>query len=240
MPAPHARMLILLLVAAALGCSQDAAAPDDDIDPRLIEEANGAGIGSSVGSELPQGAAPFTGPGGVAMQATAEEFIQQLTLDDGTVLRTSGVGIYAVTGVNAAGAGFDRLSFGAANTGSLDSVTTGSYAITTPPTIDFIRHIRVAYASAGRSGERQRSFADEGTITITSLQYFDDTYTCELRFGPLSRLVQDRCDYQVGIVTGTVEFAIPTADGDIVQSPATFTLPIRRRTIVFHMKPAGG
>jgi hypothetical protein len=200
-----------------------------------VEEANGAGIGAAAGQDLPQGAAPFIGPGGMAMEATAEEFIQRVTLQDGTVLRTSGVGIFAVPGASAVNAVIDRVGFGAANTGSLASVTTGSYAIAPPVPINFIDQIRLAHASVRRTGERDRDFADDGTVVLASLEYFDDVYTCELKTA--GSLVIDTCEYQVGIVSGSIEFSATLGDGTaVVQERTSFTLPIRRRTIIAHLR----
>lgn len=215
----------------AAACGDSPADPDDDLNPALVEEANGAGIASGSSEGLPQGAAPFTGPGGIAMDATAEEFFQQLTFDDGTVWRTSGISIFAVPTVPTNNSVVGRLGAAAAITGSLESVDPGSYTLGPPPTINFIDEIPYygAYIRRG-SNLRESHYAEEGTFTISSVEYFDDVYTCTLRG---NAFIVDRCDYQVGVLTGSVEFRVELDDGtQVVQERTSFSLPIRRRTII--------
>lgn len=235
-PRTFLRVAALAVVGTALvACEESPTEPGIEVDARLAAAANGAGLGGGSGSTLPQGSAAFTGAGGVAMEAAAEEFIQQLTLQDGTVLRTSGVGIYAVVeeGVTAP---FEGSSFGAAHTGLLTSVEPGSYDITVMPEFDFIEPKLIAYADTWVRPEGElsiRTYAQEGVVTIESIELFPDVYTCELTG---SVIVADRCDYQVGLVHGTIEFTITPEDGEpLVQERTDFSLPLRKRTIIAHL-----
>jgi hypothetical protein len=130
---------------------------------------------------------------------------------------------------------FDRLSFGAANTGSLESVTTGTYQITILPAFDFIQQVRVAGARIRETGERTFAAADAGVITIESLNYFNDVYTCQL-VGNV--FIVERCDYQLGLLRGVIEFRVPLDDGtrEVVQPRTAFAVPIMRRTIVARLR----
>lgn len=224
--------LVAVLVAAALAaaCGESPTEPGDDVNPALAAEANSAGFGDSGSGSLPQGSADFAGPGGLPMEMTAEEFVQQLTLEDGTVLRTSGIGVYAVPAATIASPDFDRVSFGAAFTGSLESVDPGTYDIGPWPPFDFIEPVEFAHAQVRRTGELARTPAEDGVITIESVQYLPDVYTCELQG---NAFIVDRCDYQIGLLSGTIEFTATLDDGTVVvQERTDFLTPIRRRTII--------
>jgi hypothetical protein len=228
---------LALIGAASLSAAACGDSPTDvepDINPALLEAANNAGLGSGLGTNLPQGSAPFTGPGGLQMDATAEEFIQQLTFDDGVVWRTSGVTVTAVPDETVSNPVFDRMHFFSANTGSLESVKPGTYQLTGPlPTFDFIQQVRFAGARIRPAGLRDYVDASSGVLTIQSMNYFRDVYPCSI---PGNVLVIDRCDYQLGVLRGVVEFRVTLASGEIVQERTSFSIPIQRRTIFARMK----
>jgi len=218
----------------ALACGDSPTETLPDINPGLLEATGDATLGQS-GSNLPQGSAPFTGPGGLSMDATAEEFIQQLTLDNGAVLRTSGISVRAVPDESVTEPAIDRMRFGPANTGSLASVTTGTWPITLMPPFDFMREVRFATASIREPGVQTYAYADAGVVTIESLNYFNDVYPCQPR---TTALIIDRCDYRLGVLRGVIEFRIALDDGtrEVVQQRTSFTVPIMRRTIIARMK----
>lgn len=225
------RLLPLALAAAlVLACDESPTGPGDGVSQALVDAVNGDALGASVHG-LPQGSDGFSGPGGLPMEATAEEFIQQVTFSDGKTLRTSGVGIYAVPDRNVTAPPVVRLQFGAAATGSLESVEPGTFAIEPMPPFDFIERVDFAHASVFETlpgGTRMQ--AEEGELVIESLEYFADTYTCELTG---SAFEVELCEYQVGLVTGAVEFTVTLEDGtEVLQDRTEFTLPIRRRTII--------
>lgn len=227
---PTATLIVAGILAAGCGESGDIIEPD--INPGLLETSSVAGL--AAGGDLPQGSAAFTGPGGLAMDATAEEFVQQLTLVDGTVWQTSGVSVRAVPDEAITGAPIEQLSFVSANTGSLASVSTGTYALSAEwPAIDFINQVEFAGARIRQSGTHQDYRANSGTMTIQSLNYFDDVYPCSLS---LSSITVDECEYQLGIVRGFIEFSVPLDDGSTINQDRTeFTVPIMRRTIIARM-----
>jgi hypothetical protein len=231
-----ARWLTILTTAVLVAaCSDSPTEVEPEINPALLEAAAESNLAPGLGSNLPQGAAAFTGPGGMLMDATAEEFIQQLTLTNGTVLRTSGVSIRAVPDETVSNSPFDRLSFGAANTGSLASVSAGTYNIAPLPTFDFIQQLRFATAGVRKAGERTVVYAPSGVVTIESLNYFNDVYPCTL-IGVT--LIIERCDYRIGLVRGTIEFRLSLDGGatQLVQARTAFTLPIKKQTIVARMR----
>lgn len=215
---------------ALLACGDSPSSPGDGINPGLLESSGDPGIASAVTGDLPQGAASFTGPGGMAMDATAEEFIQRVTLPDGTVLRTSGLYVKAVPDELVVDPPFDQLSFGSAFTGSLESVPPGTYSVDAVwPEFDFIREVKVTYARIRETGTRNDYRADGGVVTITSVNYFDDVYPCELN-GDVFTV--ERCDYQIGLIQGEVDFNVPLdGGGQVVQQHESFAVPIRRETI---------
>lgn len=227
---------LFLIVSGSLaaGCGDNGGVSEPDINPGLLEAANTAGLAAD--GALPQGAAPFTGPAGLAMDATAEEFIQQLTLEDGTVWRTSGITVRAVPDEAVTGSPIDYLSFSSANTGSLESVPPGTYTLSgTWAGIDFINQLKLSAASIRRPGSPDRIYATSGTFTIQAVNYFNDVYTCSPTF---TTLTVDECYYQIGILRGVVEFTVPLADGTgpVVQPRTEFALPIMRRTIILRFK----
>ncbi len=235
---PHLRsggaIFVAAIAVAALsslaGCS-DAVAPASGINPALLDASNGAGFAGSLTDGLPQGAGTFTGPGGIPMDATGFDFSQQLTLLDGTVLRSSGVGVTAVPDESVVGAPIDYVSFGAVNTGSFDAVQVGAYDVAWP-TFDFIHEVSFGYALARPPGQKVADHADAGTVTITSLQYFSDEIPCTRK---LTGIVIDRCTYRIGVVAGTVEYRMTLGDGtEIVQNRASFSLPVQRQVLVAH------
>lgn len=225
----------LALAMLMLACSEDGTEPADDVNPVLAEEVNSSGIAPSSDGGLPQGSAPFTGPGGIRMDGAAKEFYQRATFDDGTVWRTSGFSIHGVPQQAAVAGPIDRVSFGAAITGSLAGVQPGRYEISAEwPQIDFIREVFVAHASVKETGASLRDprpRGDEGFVTITEVSYFDDVYPCQGKTWPANWTVE-RCDYQLGIVRGAIEFEVTLTDGTVVeQEPTSFALPIQRETI---------
>jgi hypothetical protein len=222
--------LVTVAFAALAACGDGADITEPDINPALLDGSTAVGL--AAGGDLPQGSAPFTGPDGLSMDATAEEFIQQLSLPDGRVWRTSGVSIRAVPDEAVAGAPIGRLGFSAAATGVLSSVGPGTYPLTPEwPAIDFINRIDLAIAWVREPDSRVSLYASGGTMTIQSLNYFDDVYTCTMDH--LVSVTLTECSYQLGIVRGTIEFRAPTPDGsEVVQQRSEFVLPIMRRTIV--------
>jgi hypothetical protein len=216
--------------AALAACGDDVGINEPDINPGLLDQTTTVGL--AAGGDLPQGSAPFVGPDGLVMDATAEEFIQQLSWDDETVWRTSGVSIRAVPDEAVAGAPIDGLGFSSAATGVLTSVEPGTYPLVGEwPAIDFVNRIDVAIAWIRRGGSRQSIYASGGTMTIESVNYFDDVYTCSMDH--LVSVTVTECSYQLGTVRGTVEFRVPLPDGgEVVQQRTDFALPIMRRTIV--------
>jgi hypothetical protein len=220
----------------AAGCGDEGGVSEPDINPGLLEAANTASLAAD--GALPQGAAPFAGPAGLAMDATAEEFIQQLTFADGTVWRTSGITVRAVPDEAVTGSPIDYLSFSSANTGSLASVPPGTYTISgTWPEIDFINQVKLSAASIRQPGSRDAIYATSGTFTIQGVNYFNDVYTCSLNFAS-GTVTVDECYYQIGVLRGVVEFTVPLADGTgpVVQPRTEFALPIMRRTIKVRSK----
>jgi hypothetical protein len=229
----------LFLIASGLlaaGCGDDGGVSEPDINPGLLEADNIAGLAADA--TLPQGAASFTGPAGLAMDATAEEFIQQLTLEDGTVLRTSGITVRAVPDEAVAGSPIGYLTFSSANTGSLASVPPGTYTLSGSWSgIDFINQLKLSAASIRKPGSRVAIYASSGTFTIQGVNYFNDVYTCTLNIAT-STITVDECYYQIGVLRGVVEFTVPLADGTgpVVQPRTEFALPIMRRTIILRWK----
>lgn len=220
-----------VLAFALLTACGDGGVTEPDVNPGLLDESSSLGLASS--GELPQGSAPFTGPDGLQMDATAEEFIQQLSFSDGRVWKTSGVSIRAVPDEAVAGAPVERLRFASAATGTLASVGPGTYPLLSEwPAIDFITRIDLAIASITRPGAPRESLrASGGTMTITSLNYFDDVYTCSLPNVTSIRVTE--CTYKLGVVRGSIQFRVPLpGGGEIVQQQEEFTLPIMRRTII--------
>lgn len=226
------RAALAVLAGTIAACSDGATMTEPDINPGLLEESNAAGFASS--GDLPQGSAPFNGPGGMAMDATAEEFIQQLTLEDGTVLRTSGIHVRAVPDEAVSAPVIDQLSFGPVNTGSLDSMPPGTYAIAEWPAFDFIEPVKFGHARVRMTSSQEWAAATTGVVTIESLNYFNDLYDCELN---LSSVIVDRCEYQLGVVTGVIEFDVPATANTlaITQQRTSFTVPIMRRLIIVHL-----
>lgn len=226
------RVLALLLTGAALAACDSPTEPGDDVNAALAAEVNGAGIASALGTDLPQGSVSFTGPGGLAMEAAGKEFVQQLTLRDGTVLRTSGITVFAVPNDGEPESGFDLISFGAAHTGSLTSVQPGTYELPEAmPPFDFIDPVLFGFAQLRETGEPGRHWLTSGKVTIESVEYFPDVYTCEAKG---TALTFTRCDYQLGLVRGVIEFEGEIQDGSVqvVQPTTSFTVPIKRETIV--------
>lgn len=228
---------VLAWTVLAGACSSDSPTGSDDVNPALLEGAEGIGL-ATAGQQLPQGSATFTGPDGLQMDATAEEFVQQLTLEDGTVLRTSGVAVRAVPDETIVAPRIRRLHFVSAATGSLESVSSGTYPLTGIVDIDFINVIKVAVASVQFEAHGPASYAQGGTYTITSLNYFDDVYPCQLNLSPSSRIAVDDCHYQIGLLRGVIEFEVPAGEGRaaVVQPRTEFSVPIQRRTIIAHLE----
>jgi hypothetical protein len=226
------RTALALVIGSFAACSDGATVTESDINPGLLEASNAAGFASSA--DLPQGSAPFTGPGGMTMDATAEEFIQQLTLEDGTVLRTSGIHIRAVPDEALTAPVIDRLSFGPVNTGSLESMPPGTYTIGEWPPFDFIEPVQFAHARVRATTSQEWGRATSGVVTIQSLNYFNDVYDCQLS---LTSVVVDRCEYQLGMVNGVIEFDVPAAGSvpTMSQQRTQFTVPIMRRLIIVHI-----
>ena len=226
----------MVLGTFALACGDSPTGPDSDINPGLLDPGNAFGLASETSGTLPQGSAVFTGPGGMTMDATAEEFIQQLTLRNGTVLKTSGLAVLAVPDEAVSNAPFDRLGFVSANTGSLQFEPVGTHIISEWPEMDFIHVVPVTSARIRMSGTTDYAYADEGVITIESVSYFKDVYPCQYSS---STVVVDVCEYQIGLVQGTVEFTVNLGDGSqVVQETSSFAIPIRRRTIVGEQSPS--
>jgi hypothetical protein len=221
------------LAAATVACSDSPAEPRDDVNPALVEAAGqSSGFGGSVGAGLPQGAAAFTGPGGMPMDATAEEFIQQLTLKNGKVLKTSGIMVTAVPDESVTGSPFASIRFGAAHIGSLASVRPGVYAtVAELPLINFIDEHLFGLAQLRIAGSLLSTLASPGQVTIQPVEYFRDVFTCTTRFSN-SPYTVDKCEYQLGVVRGTIEFRGSINDTEVVQQRTPFTLPIMRRTIL--------
>jgi hypothetical protein len=218
------RSRLLLLTAGSLvvaACGDSPVEPVDDVNPALAELADG----------LQQGSATFAGPGGLPMDATGVEFIQRMTRRDGTVLRTSGVQFFAVPGVGTADPPFDRMAVFAAMTGSLESVPPGTYPISElPDNLDYVTEIpaNVAWIGWGDLRDGEQLWADSGTFTITSLSYFPDVFECD---GP-SHYIVELCQYQIGEVSGVVQFRVPLPGGsEVVQQETSFSVPIRRSTL---------
>jgi hypothetical protein len=232
-------LAVLALAASATACGDSATEPGiPDVNPALLENDGFGSISSQSAQSLPQGSASFTGPGGMAMDATADEFIQQLTMEDGTVLKTSGISIRAVPDESVTDAPFDRIVFGSALTGSHASVGVGTYTIDSPlPFIDFVEVVPVTHGAvileAGSGRETAR--ADEGVVTLTSLEYFDDVYPCEDQGNDV--IVYQSCEYQIGLLTGSVEFTAETSSGEVVQQHEEFELPIQKRTLFAEYHP---
>lgn len=227
--------LVLGLLAAACDSPTE---PPNDLNPALIEAAGDAAAGGFA-SNLPQGSGNFSGPAAMQMDAAAEEFIQQVTLRDGTVLKTSGISILAVPDEAVTSAPFKALRFGAAATGSLESVQPGTYQVPAEqPPYDFITPVDVVFASVWEDRENPNggsitvTWADGGTVVISSVNYFDDVYTCTL--STAASLVIDTCEYQLGVVQGNIEFTATIPSGPVVQPSSAFSLPIMRRTIIAH------
>jgi hypothetical protein len=228
------RSCSIAAVAFALACGDSPTETGPDINPGLLETAGDATFGQSGASGLPQGSAPFTGPGGLSMDATAEEFVQQLTLDNGVVWRTSGISVRAVPDESVSDSSIAAVRFGPAHPGSLASVTTGSYPITALPQFDFLTPVMFATASFRPGGTRTYTYANTGVVTIESLNYFNDVYTCQLT---TTALIIDTCEYKLGLLRGVIEFSIALeGGGEIVQQRTPFTVPIMRRTIIARMK----
>lgn len=233
-PARRIRSILPVLagLAGAFACSDDPTAPTvEDVPQALIDAVNGEGMGVGLdNNSLPQGAAPFQGPNGIEMVATASEFVQKFTRPDDVTMRTTGITIHAVP-ADPTGHAIDRIAFGAAVTGSTDPVQPGRYPFTPfPAGFDFVKIVPVNYASVRPVGERAVQYTDDGELVITSVDYFDDVYTCDFVDGPV--VVVDRCEYIIGVVRGTIEFRAVLDDGtELVQPKTSFTLPIRRRTV---------
>lgn len=228
------RVLALLLAGAALTACDSPTEPEDDVNPALAAAVNGGGLAEAKGHTLPQGSTSFTGPGGLAMESAGKEFVQQLTLKDGTVLRTSGIIVSAVPEDGEPDPGFDLISFGAAHTASLSSVQPGTYELPEElPTFDFIGDPAVfGFTQLRETGETERHWLTSGKVTIESVEYFPDVYTCELES---TVYTFTRCDYQIGLVRGVIEFEGEILDGSVrvVQPTTSFTVPIQRQTIIF-------
>ena len=224
---------LLALGAVAAACGDTPTGPDDAPNPALVAEIEAGGFGAASGNSLPQGSANFTGPGGMRMDATGKEFFQQLTWNNGVVWRTSGFAIAAVPDESVLNPVITRLRFGVGHPGSLASIEPGTYDIVDEfGPIDFTTPAVMGYVQF-RTDDDPRSYtlAEEGRVTITSVEYFADTYTCELLDGNTIRATS--CEYQIGLVRGTVEFSGTLPDGTPVVQPSTdFTLPIKRETVI--------
>jgi len=234
-------MPIVVVSVILVACGEDAAAPDP---AAAAGPDSGAGIAILADDTRPQGSVRFMGPDGVAMDASAEEFIQQLTFPDGRMMRSSGIGVTAVPEAEIQ-APYSKLHFESAATGSLGSVPAGTYSFVgeLPEDIDFAHEVRVAIASLSfpgdpfdpsspGTGNRGRvSHADAGTFTIGSVQYFDDVYTCGI---DSKQIELDECTFAIGVLHGSVEFHIPSEEGstEYVQPRTEFTIPIMRRTLI--------
>lgn len=222
----------LVLAAVFAAACGDSTGPGDSVNPALVEAAAESGFGARS-TTLPQGYGPFSGPGGMAMDATGKEFIQQLTFKNGTVWRTSGIVVTAVPDEAVSGADFHNIAFGAAYPGSLASVQPGTYQMVSDfPEINFIDPMKLAYAQMREHNPRVSALADEGVITIQSVDYFPDVYTCDLYDGPT--IQAESCTYQIGVIRGVVAFSGFMYDGavHVVQNSTEFTLPIQRQTVI--------
>lgn len=237
---PRGRMtaLALLAVAGMAACADDATGPAPDVEVNPALEQATAESGGSGG--LPQGATTFTGPDGLAMDATGFEDFQTVTLTDGTVWKASGVRVVAVPDESVDRPPFHVLQFGYSNTGSLDSVDPGTWELVTEtPAYDWVRHVEWAYARVQPTDAVVDARAlgipfvnsDDGTLSITSLEYFDDVFTCDPEW---SGFTVERCEYQLGLVEGVIEFRVTTDQGTMVQERTPFAIPLRRRTLLAH------
>ena len=222
----------LCAIGAIAGCSESPSGPGDDVNPALIAAASESGFAANTSASLPQGSATFTGPNGIEMDVTAEEFVQQLTWENGVVWKTSGFSIKAVPDEAVAGSVFDQVTFGAGHPGSLNSVPPGTYAFRSPlPPISFTEPSITAQAHVRLRGNRTYDVMSAGQITITSVQYFRDTYNCTLRENQV--FIFESCKYQIGVLNGSVEFTGTLSDGTAIVQPRTsFSIPIQRRTII--------
>lgn len=230
----------VLLATLTLACSDDGTGPGPvdggEVNPDLLD--SGGGFGLDADGQLPQGAAVFVGPGGLLMDATAEEFIQQLTFDDGEVWQTSGFGIRAVPDESVEDAPITAMLFGVANIGSLESAPTGSYDFgAIPDPVDFTVDLPVfGYGGVQEVRGEPYTYTTDGQVVIHSVSYSNDVFQCEPRG---EALIFDLCEYQVGIVRGEIEFTVPAGEGlthEVVQQRESFTLPIRRRTILARLR----
>ncbi|HSJ08921.1 MAG TPA: hypothetical protein VK928_03385 [Longimicrobiales bacterium] len=230
----YSRVIALWIVCGiAAACGDTPSEPQDAVNPALVDAAADGGFGAGTNS-LPQGAALFIGPGGMRMDATADEFVQQLTRKDGVVWKTSGIKITAVPDESVSNPLLSRLAFAVAHPGSLESVQTGEYAMVAEwPGFSFVDPSLFAYASFTVSRDQPSPLASEGRIRIISVEYFQDRYTCNLNI----IFAVDRCEYRIGVLRGVVEFKGTLADGTPVVQPSTpFALPIQQRTIIMREK----
>jgi hypothetical protein len=226
---------LMMATSICVACGESPTEPEADINPALLQVGSDAGLAAGASAGIPQGSAEFTGPGGMLMDATGEEFIQQLTLDDGTVWKTSGIYVRAVPDESVTNAPFFMMSFGSALTGSHASVPPGSYTITGEwPEIDFIQEIPVVYGQIRETNGPENVRASGGVFTITSVNYFDDVYACQ---GKGTALIFDRCDYQLGVLRGTIEMTATIGSGEVVQQQTSFAVPIRRQTAFVRFNP---
>lgn len=230
-------LAIMAAASTLMACGEnptDAGPPE--VNPALIEATAGGAVSGSGGG-VPQGSAAFTGPNGLLMDATAKEFIQQLTFNDGTVIKSSGVNVIAVPDESVANPPFYSMAFGAAVTGSHESVGAGTYVLMSefPPT-NFVDRVPVNYGSIYEVHGPDRDYASSGTFVIESIDYFNDVYACDLSSFEHSPLVPDLCEYQIGVLHGSIEMTVPTSKGDVVQQKTSFTLPIQREKLFVRYK----
>lgn len=225
---------VSLVCGLAAGCDDSPSEPQDAVNPALVKAAADGGFGAG-GNSMPQGSASFSGPGGMAMDAAAEEFVQQLTRKDGVVWKTSGIRVTAVPDESVSAPIVDRIAFAAAHPGSLESVEPGEYATVADwPGINFVDPLLFAYAQFRPTGTTTSPLASEGRVRITSVEYFRDRYPCNIEIIVFD---VDRCDYRIGVLRGVVEFSGTLPDGTAIVQPSTqFALPIQQRTIIMREK----
>jgi len=193
-----------------------------------------------------QGSAKFRGPGGVIMDATAVEFSQQITFNDGTPRKSSGFVIYAAPEEGSTSS-IRLMSFGAGRLGSLDGVPTDTYAFEVHAGYyyDFVHDEQSAGASVLFGKEVHAVPADAGFVTISTVSYFPDVYQCDLTHKS-KEITWEVCEYQLGVITGEIEFHVPATNSwtELTQEKTLFQLPIMRRRFVaiapwkFNLGPA--
>lgn len=226
----------LLAAAVAVGCGESPTEPINDVNPALVAAAGESGFAGNTSAGLPQGSVDFIGPNGVPMDMTAKEFVQQATLPNGVVWKTSGIVISAVPDESITDAPFDRMWVTVAHPGSLASVESGTYSFQTPlPPISFTEESLVSFGRVRATGSTSYTLMAPGQVTITSVEYFNDTYTCERPEN--TTFIFDSCTYQLGILRGTVEFTGTLENGTPIVQPATsFSVPIQRETLIMRMR----